>query len=135
MAACVVVSGTPQRPEILANQVIEILGDAEHFCFHRAAEMRPSAAKEWIARVPETALTNAQRALASLEDVSVCAIVAKEGDPGPLDVILASHPRLHLAEGCFYRDVLREAVSVPARIVTPSSLDASTVGRLAPPPK
>jgi len=135
-AACVVVSGTPKRPEIVANQVIEILGDAERFCFHRAAEMKPAAAREWLAEVHGRALTNAKRALASLEatDVETCAIVAKSGDPGPLEVVLASHPRLHMAEGCFYRDVFREALSVPARIVAPSSLDATSLGKLAPPP-
>ena len=30
-AACVVVGGTPATPEIVANELIEILGDAERF--------------------------------------------------------------------------------------------------------
>ena len=66
--------------------------------------------------------------------VSVCAIVAKEGRPGNLAAVLASHPHIHTAEGYFYRDVFREACTVPVNIVPPSSLDVSKVGKLAAPP-
>jgi hypothetical protein len=135
-AACVVVGGSPARPVIAANEVIEILGDAERFCFHMAAEMKRSAAERWIADARQKALANAKRALAPLvaTGVSACAIVAKGGDAGSLDAVLAAHPRIHTAEGCFYRDVLRDACPVPVRIVAPSSLDPSKVGKLAPPP-
>jgi hypothetical protein len=135
-AACVLVRGTLAKPEIAANQRIEILGDAERFCFHRAAELQRSEAERWIARVREKACANARRALEPLVAMgaSVCAIVAKAGDAGKLDEILASHPRLHAAEGCFYRDVLRDACPIPVRVVAPASLDPSRVGRLAPPP-
>jgi hypothetical protein len=134
--ACVVVGGSLRKPEILANEVIEILGDAERFCFHRAAEMKRSAAEQWLARVREQAIANARRALAPLvaQQVSLCAIVAKSHDAGDLDEALASHPRLHTAEGCFYRDVLRDACAVPVQIVAPASLDASRVPKLAAPP-
>src|SRR5262245_32900996 len=100
-AACVVVDGTLAKPEIVANEVIEILGDAERFCFHMAAEMKRAAAEEWIANMRTKALTNARSALAPLlaKEVSLCALVAKEGEAGNLDRILASHPRIHTAEG------------------------------------
>jgi hypothetical protein len=135
-AACVVVDGSPLKPQIVANQVISILDDSQRFCFHMAAQMERAAAKTWIASAKTTAIANATRALAPLlaNDVSVCAIVAKNGDAGDLDEILASHPRIHAAEGCFYRDVLRAACSVPVRIVTPSSLDPSQVGKLSAAP-
>jgi len=134
--ACVVVGGSLAKPEIVANQRIEILGDSERFCFHMAEEMEPAAAKKWIAAARQKALENAARALEALvtREVSVCAIVAKNGDPGELHQILASHPRIHTAEGCFYRDVLRDACPVPAQIVPPSSLDVSRVGKLATKP-
>ena len=132
-AACVVVDGSLARPEIVANEVIEILGDSERFCFHMAAEMKRAAAGKWIASARAKALTNAKSALAPLlaKDVKVCALVAKEGDAGDLEKILASHPRIHTAEGCFYRDVLREACTIPVCIVPPASLNPSRVGKLA----
>jgi hypothetical protein len=134
--ACVLVGGSLARPEIVASERIEILSDAERFCFHRAAEMKAAAAEKWIAHVRAKAVANAARALAPLlaQQVSVCAVVAKEGEIGELPEVLASHPRLHSAEGCFYRDVLRAACPVPVRIVPPASLDPSKVGKLAGPP-
>ena len=60
-----------------------------------------------------------------MREVIACAIIAREGDAGDLDEILASHPRIYMAEGCFYRDVLRDACEVPVRVVPPSSLDPS----------
>jgi hypothetical protein len=132
----VVVGGSLAKPEIVANEVIRILDDSERFCFHMAAEMKPAAAAKWIASTRKKALANAKRALAPLlaQQVSRCAIVAKQGDPGDLDQVLASHPRIHTAEGCFYRDVLRDACAVPVRIVSPKSLDPSSVGKLSRPP-
>jgi len=135
-AACVVVGGSLRKPQIVANEVIEIVGDSERFCFHMAAEMKRPAAEKWIATVRAKALANARRALAPLvaANVDACAIVAKDRDPGDLDQILAAHPRIHTAEGCFYRDVFRDACPVPVHLVPPSALDPSTVGKLAPPP-
>jgi hypothetical protein len=130
------VEGSLRAPEIIANEVIQILAHPERFCFHAAADMDRSAAAASIARARRKAIANASRALACFlgQDVTVCAIVAKEGDAGALDSVLASHTRIHTAEGCFYRDVLREACKVPARIVPPSTLDISRIGKLAGPP-
>jgi hypothetical protein len=135
-AACVVVGGSLAKPEVVANELIEILGDSERFCFHMAETMERADAAEWIANARRKAIANATRALAPLvaKGAGVCAIVAKTGDAGKLDEILASHPRIHTAEGCFYRDVVRQACSVPVRLFAPSSLDASRVGKLAAPP-
>lgn len=129
--ACVVVRGSLSQPEIVANAVIELLGDSERFCFHAAAEMKLKSAEKWIERLRERALVNARQGLAPLiAEVTVCALVAKEGRPGDLAAVLASHPRVHKAEGYFYRDVFHEACTVPVRIVPPSSLDLSKVGKL-----
>jgi hypothetical protein len=135
-AATVVVGGSLKQPLIAANEVIDILGDAERFCFHMAESMSLPYAARWIARARTKALAAAKRALAPLlaMDVDVCAIVAKSDTPAPLEHVLAAHPRIHTAEGHFYRDVLREACTVPVRLVAPRSLDAATVGKLAGPP-
>jgi len=133
--ACVLVAGTPETPRILANERIQILGDDERFCFHMAAAMQRPAAEQWLAQVREKALANARRALAPLTaQAKSCALVARPGDPAPLDEVLAAHPRIHTAEGCFYRDVLVEACPIPVRIVSPKALDPSRVGKIAPPP-
>jgi hypothetical protein len=135
-AACVVVGGTLRRPEIVANQVVDVLGDAERFLFHMAADMKRAQVEKFIAATRRKALAAAKRALKPLlaEQVSVCAIVARPGDPGDLDHILAAHPRLHTAEGCFYRDIFRDACTVPVELVPPKSLDISGIGKLAPAP-
>jgi hypothetical protein len=98
--------------------------------------MKRTAAEKWIARARRKAVANARRALAALvvQDVSVCAIVAKEGEMGSLGEILSSHSRIHAAEGYFYRDAFRDACAVPVHVVSPLSLDISTVGKLAPSP-
>ncbi|HEX7237811.1 MAG TPA: hypothetical protein VF405_12665 [Gammaproteobacteria bacterium] len=131
-----VVGGSLAKPEVIANELIEILGDSERFCFHIAEGMERADAAKWIASARRKAIANAKRALAPLvaKGAGVCAIVAKTGDAGNLDEVLASHPRIHTAEGCFYRDVVRQACSVPVRLFAPSSLDASKVGKLAHPP-
>jgi hypothetical protein len=135
-AACVIVAGTLKKPEVIANQLIDVLDDAHRFCFHMAAEMKRADAEKFLQRTRKQALANAKRALAALLafEPKTCAIVAKAGDPGTLDQILASHPRLHTAEGCLYRDVLSEACPVPVKLVPASALDVSKIGKLSAPP-
>src|SRR5262245_23223344 len=134
--ACVVVSGSLSQPAIILNERVAILDDSERFCFHMAESMQRPDAEKWIATARKKALANATRALAPLleQDISICAIVAKKGKAGSLDKILASHPRIHTAEGCFYRDVFSDACTIPVRIIPPSSLDISKVGKLSAPP-
>jgi hypothetical protein len=134
--ACVVVGGTLARPQIVANAVIQILTGPERFCFHRAEEMPRDAAERWVAAIRVKALSNARAALTPLvaQNAELCAIVAKNGAAPGLDEILASHPRMHTCEGFFYRDVLREACSIPTHVVPPASLDAAKVGKLAAAP-
>src|SRR5882672_7633623 len=101
-----------------------------------ASAFTPAGQRAWWSSVRCQAIANAKQAFAGLvgKDVNACAIVAKEGDAGDLDRIFASHPRIHTAEGCFYRDVLREACPVPASVIAPATLDPSRLGKLAPPP-
>lgn len=134
-AACVVAGGSPAKPEIAFNEEIQILGDDERFCFHMAAEMKPGEAEQWIAELRRKAVANARKALEPYgERAGVCAIVARTGDPGPLGHVLAAHPRIHTAEGCFYRDVLAEASPLPVTVIPPKEIDITGIGKLAPPP-
>jgi hypothetical protein len=136
-AACVVVSGTLKKPAIIANARIEILPDAERFCFHRASEMPLVVARNWLPRIEAQAIANAKTALRPLLalNVTCCAVVAKEGSATvELHEVLASHPQIHRAEGAFYRDIVLRACTVPVQLVSPASLNANEVGKLAQPP-
>jgi hypothetical protein len=134
--ACVVVGGSLRKPEVIGNKVIELLDDAERFCFHRAAEMKSALVQEWLTRVRANALARARSELSPLlaQHVRVGAIVAKDGILPDLDAVLATHMRIHSAEGFFYRDIFRDACQIPCHIIPPSSLDIAAVGKLAAKP-
>lgn len=131
-AACVVVGGSLRKPQIVGNKLIALLEDAERFCYHRAAEMDAAAVQEWLTGVRAKALAQARSELAALMNpqVSVGAIVAKEGALPDPEAALATHMRIHSAEGLFYRDVFRDACQIPCRIIPPASLDVTVVGKL-----
>lgn len=131
--ACVVVGGSLRKPEIVANRLIELLNGPERFCYHRAAEMEAASVRQWLVQLRAKALAQARRELAPLlaTNVGVGAIVAKDGDLPDPDAALATHMRIHSAEGLFYRDVFRDACQIPCRIVPPASLDVTAVGKLA----
>jgi hypothetical protein len=132
----VVVGGSLRDPKVIAKETVEILPQSERFCFHLAAEMDFDSAERWIARAKERAVANARLGLSNLlaPEVNLCALVAKVGAMGPLREILGSHPRIHAAEGLFYRDVLGEACPILVRTISPASLDPSKIGKIAPPP-
>jgi hypothetical protein len=134
-AACVAASGSLRAPRIEAREEIEMLGDRDRFVFHRAAEMDLAAARRSVASAGTEATERATAAIARLVErvraaghaVVACAIVAQTpAMPAALEEIIAAHPRIHAAEGCFYRDVLRraaEANRLTANVISPRSLD------------
>jgi hypothetical protein len=130
-AACVLAGGSLRAPRIEARQEVEFLGDRDRFVFHRAAELSRADAERSIARARSTAVEHASVELRKLKqdrDVRICAIVAKPGVMPALDAVLASHPRIHTAEGIFYRDVVIEAAmenGLVPRVVPPSTLDTN----------
>ncbi len=134
--ACVVVGGSLRNPQIIANEVIDLLDGVERFCYHRAAEMKAASVPQWLGSVRARALAQARSALAPLltPAVRVGAIVAKDSALPVPEVALATHMRIHLAEGLFYRDVFREACRIPCRITPPASLDLTAVGKIATKP-
>jgi hypothetical protein len=131
-----------QAPHLVAREDLHVLDETERFVFHNAAELPLGEARESVARARERA---AERARVELErilsgsDVGVCAIVAKDGlMPESLESILAAHPRIHVAEGRFYRDVLLEAASalglrtllIPPGALDPSSAAVTAAGKI-----
>lgn len=130
-AACVLAGGSLRDPHVDAREHVALVADdAARFVFHRASEMKRADAAPHIARARREAVDRASavfRRLAEGKDVRGCAIVAKAGAMPELDVVLASHPRIHTAEGIFYRDVLVDAAraaGVRALVIAPSELDA-----------
>jgi len=144
-AACCVVSGDVRSPEVLARQVVEMLGDAERFVFHRAAEMSPADAGRSVTRARQRAVRTARGALDGLVDriraqgraIARCAIVARRGAMPPLEEVVRAHPRIHTAEGIFFRDVLQEAAGsrrLATHVFPPKELDALAASAMAIPP-
>ena len=141
-AACIAAGGSLRVPHIAMRARVEMLDDADRFVFHRAAETRRAEAVAFIERARRIAVERASGALEALRkgrDLCACAVVARRGSMPELETTLASHPKLHTAEGLFYRDVLIEAArscGLTATIVPPSELDLDdpavlTAGRLA----
>ena len=128
--------GSLQKPEIVANQVIELLPERERFCYHRAATMTSDAAREWLAGVRAMALARARIELSPLlrQGAAISVLVAREGDVSDFATAVSTHLRIHSAEGFFYRDIFRDACQLPCRVVAPSSLDITRIPKLATKP-
>jgi hypothetical protein len=130
-AACVLAGGSLRDPHVEVREHLALVADdAARFVFHRAAEMKRTEAAPFVALARREAVDRAAavfRRLAEGRDVRACAIVAKPGAMPELDAVLASHPRIHTAEGIFYRDVITDAAraaGVRSHVVAPSGLDA-----------
>jgi hypothetical protein len=133
-AACVVAGGSLRAPRIEAREEIELLGDPDRFVFHDAAKLDRADAARSVAEATKRAAAKARaevaRVIAAAKeaglDVVACAVVANAAPmPGPLDAVLAAHPKIHAAEGCLYRDALAHAAEeagLATRIVPPKQL-------------
>lgn len=143
-AACCVVSGDVRAPEVLAREVIEMLGDQDRFVFHRAAEMSPAEAERSIRLAKQDAVRAARSAFDRLVDrmraqgraIVRCAIVARQGVMPPLEEVVRAHPRIHTAEGTFFRDVLLDAAEllrVATEVFPPKELDALALNAMTIP--
>lgn len=135
-AACVIASGSVREPRLVARERVQILGDADRFVFHAAAEMSPAEGRRSIARFERIAAERAAVALAELLEraraagleVRACAILAKDGPMASFEEIVAAHPRIHTAEGCFYRDALHaasEARGLTTHLIPPARVEAA----------
>jgi hypothetical protein len=128
-AAAVVAGGDWEKPVVVLRERVELLGNDERFLFHRAAEMTTTEALKWVSNATTEAVMRAtvvMKRLAATHGVKACAVVAKKGAMPPLEEAVAAHPRIHTAEGCFYRDVLveaAEAAGLQAVVIVPKELD------------
>ena len=134
-AACCVVGGDPRAPRVVARERVELLGDAERFVFHRAAEMQPDEVERYVRDVREKGVRAGKTAISAVATragaegtLRSCAVIAREGAmPSSIASIVSAHPRIHTSEGLFHRDVFCEAAKacgLDVRVVPPKDLDA-----------
>jgi hypothetical protein len=105
-AACVAAGGTLERPQVEARVDLELLGEAN----------ARRGLGRWLDELR-----------AAGHEVTRCAVLAKKAPmPASIQAIVAAHPRIHTAEGCFYRDVLcasaRES-GLRAEVIAPGDLE------------
>lgn len=135
-AACVIATGSLESPALPVRERIDLLGQADRFVFHMAAELAPAAGRRLVARAEKLATGAAAavldglvtRARAANLSLRRCAIVAGDAPLRPYDEIVAAHPRIHTAEGAFYRDILRTACDahrIAVAIIPPRALPDS----------
>jgi hypothetical protein len=139
-AACVAAcAGAP--PQVVLREEVRMLDDPERFVFHRAAKMSRGEGEKSVARALAAARAGAEAQLGAIAErleaaghrVTACAILAKPGELPSFEDIVAAHPRIHTAEGVFYRDVLRaaaEARRIPTRVLAPSALEKTAASAL-----
>jgi hypothetical protein len=123
-----------QETRIVANVVIDVLGDDERFCFHMAAEMEPPKVRPWLTRLRKKALANARRALAPLitADVIGVAVVATDRDPGRSTRFSPPPAHPHCRRLLLPRRVPRRC-SVPVHLVPPEIARRRAVSARSPP--
>jgi hypothetical protein len=120
-AAAVAVTGTVAAPVIVDKRRIELVDHstphATGFVYHLAAERPLAAARRLVAGTRAAAVRRARAELAAWAErhatVLVVATAIVAGKQPPLDLeldeVLASHARIHAAEGQLWREVWAEA--------------------------
>jgi hypothetical protein len=124
-AVLVVLAGPVERPAATDRRRIELVervesaGPRARQPYHAARELGLAAAEELIRESAATAARLAGRAVAAVVEglrqsghaVAGCGLLLAAPGPPAVDLaaILASHPRIHTAEGELFRRALREA--------------------------
>jgi hypothetical protein len=120
-AVLVAVGGDPAAPEVLARERVALLDDAlPRMVFHAALETTLSEGAALVSQVEQAAAVGATEALRTMHDrlganghevAGVAIAVGTTEVPDDLATILASHARVHAAEGELYRDALVEGAT------------------------
>jgi hypothetical protein len=143
-ASCVLAAGSAKTPRILAREIVEVLSDADRFVYHVAESLSLARGEQSVKKARQEAESRASAHVARLRDqlegsehrLVGCAIVAKKHPmPGSLADIVAAHPRIHTAEGAFYRDVFTLACQrnrLKSVVVSPNDALLASQGALAP---
>lgn len=123
---------------------MEVLGDAERFVYHMAAELPLARAERGVEKARASAAKNAVAAVKRMLELAgeaehrliACAIVAKKNPmPDSLADIVAAHPGIHTAEGAFYRDVFLAAAKsngLKSVVVSPNDAELASQAAITP---
>ena len=146
-AVVVALTGPPDVRLLARTHVDLVSDDLPAQAYHAAATLPPAQAERLVQRWAEEAVTSAEACFAELmKDRRVVAvgIAAVVRSVPALDVVLRSHPLLHLAEGQLSREAVAEAaaqVGLPVHYLDPKGRhDPAAVeqtvalGRTAGPP-
>jgi len=140
--AAVALRGPPEAPQVLARRRVEFAEPADRFPYHRAEEAGLARAGGIIeaARLGTEAGVAAEvrRLVGELRRCGVTIGVAATAAsttklPATLEAILASHSRIHAAEGVFARDAVGAgcaAAGLAVRRVVEPELTALVADRL-----
>lgn len=112
-ASYVVLAGSAKRPDIVERgrmQLCDASVAGAKQPFHEAEQMPFTRAEKFIAERAASTAALAERAIAEINaktNIKTCCVLTASGLPLPdLRSILASHARIHTAEGEFYRDAI-----------------------------
>ncbi len=114
-SALVALAGDPAAPEVVERRRLTLIADnAGRFVYHVALEQPSADPERTLAEARAAALDAARReigaAIASLAEhgfaASAAAMPNPKAAPGPLDYVIASHARIHAAEGWFWRSAV-----------------------------
>jgi hypothetical protein len=118
-AAAAAVSGTLRDPIVIERRRIQILPDNLRFVYHEASDLLFDEAQRLITERTELAKSGARDAVRALVEamrgsgytvVTAAVPASKSVVPADVRAVLASHARIHAAEGDLYRVCLREAL-------------------------
>ncbi|HYX69668.1 MAG TPA: hypothetical protein VE825_11085 [Terriglobales bacterium] len=120
-AAAVAVAGPVKAPQVVLRKTIIIADPAipgSKQPYHAAQKLGLKQAETLVRRCTASTRALARRAVRGivaelrtkgLQPGGACILLSSGRELGPLAAILASHPRIHTAEGVFFREALRRA--------------------------
>ncbi|HXZ28827.1 MAG TPA: hypothetical protein VEG08_12615 [Terriglobales bacterium] len=120
-AAVVAVAGPVKAPQVVLRKTVVIADPAipgSKQPYHAAEKLSLKQAERLVRRCAASTNGLARRALRGivaelrakgLQPGRACILLAAGREVGPLAAILASHPRIHTAEGLFFREAMRRA--------------------------
>jgi hypothetical protein len=144
-AAALAVAGSLTAPRVELRETVAMVDRKNAFVYHAAAARPLDEAECALARIAADARARATQAMARMLEqlgerglkVSGLGLVASKGASDvPLAEVLASHPRIHTAEGLFYRDAVMAGAKengIAARTFPPKQLEAIAAEELRVP--
>ncbi len=155
-AAAVAIAGPVKAPQVVLRKTVTIADPAipgSKQPYHAAAKLELKKAEMLVRRCTASTRALARRAVRGivtelrgkgLQPGGACLLLSSGREAGPLAAILASHPRIHTAEGVFFREALRRACrrcrvkvtgvkerEILAQAAAALRLQAKTLGRRA----